>query len=469
KEAVNSQPSHTKGYSLITLINDSGVITPVTSLNITSNRITIDKSTLLAKSPSSINKDWIIGGSTGNELLDHHLEPFLTFIGVKRKNDKQVNMLDCILANLCAAINSNSQLLYSRNKSNGDYLNTIRAIDYLESKGLIINVIGKANEYQGNSSWMIPTQKLVAEIEAAKVRVALKKDYSMVIVRDKDGNEKQLSRFKTRQPALLRSLSNPVQDYNAMWLDHSATYLGRYITPFCRRIFNVDLSHGGRFYGGSHLVMPKAERQLIKIDDQDTIEPDFKAMHYCLIYARAGIQLNPLLDDPYSIDGYTRATIKLASLVLLNSSDLARFKANITKSGSPENKAVMAQYEADYKRFIMRSSQGLETKQPVKPKVSEGFISGMPDHIKGDDLLAAILAKHSPIAHFFGSDRIGLKLQLTDSQIMASVISQLAAVNVPLLPIHDSIRVKATDCQAAVRAMKAAYRAITGFEAVVEE
>lgn len=468
KMRVTAQPSDTNGYSLNVSINCSGVLPPHSQLNIVSNRIHIDKGTFLAKKPNSINKDWNIGSNTGNELLDRHIPLFLKFINAKRVTKTKVNLLDCVLANLLNAYNTNSQLLYSRMSGNNkDYRAILQIVDYLESYNLIFDVIGKANEYQGNSSWMIPTDKLKHEFELSRVRVELNKDASMVIIRDKLGNEKQLSRIKTRSPLKLKKVSNPVQNYNQTWLEHEATLFGKYLVPYCRRIFNETLDYGGRFYGASHLILPKNVREQILIDNEPTIEPDFKALHYSLLYAQVGIQLNPLNDDPYTIDGFDRTTAKLASLVLLNSEDLGRFKANVTKSGNPLNKEAMNKYKEERSLFIKRSSQGLETKQPHKPNVAKGFIFGMPDNIKGADLFNAIAGRHQAISHLFGTEKIGVKLQNIDSNIMAACIQQLAALDIPVLPVHDSLRCKVSDCDTVMGAMSRAYKSIVGFEGCI--
>lgn len=467
KSAVNGQPLQDVACSQSVLVNDIGEVKSYTRLDITNNRIEIDKGTFLAKNPNSINKDWNIGGHTGNELLDRYIEPFFEFIGAKRVDKSKVKMLDCVLANLLSAYNTNSQLLYSRDTKVAGIRAMKQIVDYLETNQMIVNVIGKANEYQGNSSWMVPTDKLKHEFEVSRVKVALNRDASMVIVRDKNGNEKQLNRIKTRQPLKLKEASNPTQEYNRVWLEHDVTLGGRHLVPFCRRIFNESLDYGGRFYGASHLTLPKAQREQVLIDGEPTIEPDFKAMHFTLLYAQVGIELNPMIDDPYLIDGFDRQTAKLASLVLLNSENIGRFKANITKSGNPKNKAVMEAYKADMELFIKRSSQGLPTEQPRKPAIAKGFIWGMPDDIQGGDLLNSICKRHEPIAHLFGTEKIGVSLQNIDSNIMGKTIQQLTALDIPTLPVHDSLRCKKSDCDTVINAMKLAYKAVTGFEGCV--
>ncbi|MGL6124682.1 MAG: hypothetical protein ACRC1W_17165 [Shewanella sp.] len=440
-----------------------------TTINIINNRIEIDRGRLLARKPSSLNRDWLMnGGSTGNELLDIHSAPFLARIKAKPSTEAgKVEVLDCVMANLLAAYNTNSQLLYSRRKTGNDVRSLIQAVDYLEESNLVINVIGKANEFSGNSSWLIPTSLLRHQFEVARVRVALRKDATMVIVRDAAGNEKQLSRFKTRQPKQLREASEPVRAYNELWLNHETTLFGRHLVPFARRIFNIDLNHGGRFYGPSHQTISKAEREQILIDGEPTCEPDFKGVHFTLLYAQVGTQLNPLEDDPYCIEGFDRKTAKLASLVLLNSEDISSFKATVTRSGNPKVKADIAAYEADYELFIKRSSQGLPCTQPTKPKSAKGFIHGMPDGVNGGALYEAISKRHEAISHLFGTPNIGVRLQKMDSEIMALTLQRLADLNIPALPVHDSVRCRTSDCAAVMATMKAAYLAVTGFDGCV--
>jgi hypothetical protein len=470
KVPVNAQPLRVKASELIALINGGvvgGCSDSITSLSHIHNQIFIDRGTYLAKSPNALNYDWRIDSSTGNELLDLHVEMFFLFINAKRKTKVKVEMLDCVLANLFSAYNTNSQLLYSRDKNNKDYRTTIQVVDYLVANELVVNVNGKANEYQGNRSWMVATDKLIREFEKAKVKVALSNDASMVIVRDKKGNDKELNRIKTRQPLKLKEVSNPVQDYNRLWLSHDVTLGGKHIVPFCRRIFNESLDYGGRFYGASHLVIPSAEREHILIDEQPTIEPDFKSLHFTLLYAQVGIQLDPLNDDPYLVDGFDRKTIKLASLVLLNSENIPAFKGNITKSGNPKNKQVIAEYRKALELFILRSSQGLEAKEPRKPQIMKGFIDGMPDRIDGETLYTALCERHHAIAHLFGTEKIGVRLQNIDSQIMAKTIAQLTALDIPVLPVHDSLRCKVSDCETVTQAMKQSYKSVMCFDGCV--
>tara|TARA_R110000850_G_C9986519_1_gene466536 strand:+ start:1554 stop:3038 length:1485 start_codon:yes stop_codon:yes gene_type:complete len=466
-QAINS-----KGSSLNSFISIIGTITSNTSVNIINNRVKINRGTLLAKKPNRVNQDWRTNSSTGNEFLDCHVDKLNEFTGRSRRSKKVSDLLDCILANLLNANSTSSQLLYSRNTK--DYDNrTIKDIaDYLEGNGFVVNVCGKDNEYQGNSSYMTATSKLMLEMKACRVRVMLRKDAPMIEVRAKKvdgikGKNLSIDRIKKRCKSEYDKCFSSVKAYNELWLDHEATLGDKYLIPFCTRIFNQSLDLGGRFYKASHLIIPKAHRHSILIDGCVTTEPDFKSQHYCFLYAKKGIELDPIKDDPYIISGYSRTTAKLASLVLLNSENISGFKASVTKSGSPVNKATMAQYKADYELWLKRTSQGLEFEQPRKPKIAKGFIEGMPDHIQGEHLYKSITERHSLIADLFGTDDIGGKLQKLDSDIMAMALNELAKKGVAGLPVHDSIRCKVEDEQVVINEMKAAYFAEIGLNCVI--
>jgi hypothetical protein len=461
-----------KGCSLKSLVYVLASSNPNTSLSIISNRVNINRGTLLAKNPNRLNQDWRTNSSTGNEFLDCHIDKLNEFTGRKRRSNKISMVLDCILANLLNAIGTSSQLLYSRNTANQESRTAKEIADYLESESLIINVIGCANEYQGNTSYMIPTSKLSLEMKAARVRVMLKKDISMIEVRAKKingnaGKPLSITRIKSRNKKQYEQCLSSVKAYNEFWLNHEATLSGEYLIPFCTRVFNESLDLGGRFNKASHLTLPKAHRHSILIDGCATTEPDFKSQHCCILYALVGIELDPAKDDPYIINGFDRDTAKAASLVFFNSENMKAFKRNVTKSGEPKNKIAMSNYDEERELWVKRTSQGLKYSEPTKPKFHKGFIEGMPDHIQGEDLYNSLIERHSAIKDYIGSPNIGVRLQKIDSDIMGRALINLAKQGIAGLPVHDSIRCKVEDEQVVIKEMKAAYFAEIGLNCVI--
>jgi len=63
-----------------------------------------------------------------------------------------------------------------------------------------------------------------------------------------------------------------------------------------------------------------------------------------------------------------------------------------------------------------------------------------------------------------GTEKIGVRLQNIDSQIMAKTIAQLTALDIP---VHDSLRCKVSDCEVVTQAMKQAYKSVMGFDGYV--
>jgi hypothetical protein len=147
-------------------------------------------------------------------------------------------------------------------------------------------------------------------------------------------------------------------------------------------------------------------------------------------------------------------------LQLVNVENLSAFKACITRSGDPELQRQYAQYKARRAVYDESKALGLKAIPPPKNKAFNGFIEGIPDGLNGEDLLNLLLQRHEPVAHYFGTDRIGLRLQKMDSEVMTSAIDKLKGI--PCLPVHDSIRCKVSDVGVVKSAMKSAFKEVTG-------
>ncbi|USD64511.1 hypothetical protein [Vibrio sp. SCSIO 43136] len=403
------------------------------------------------------------------EMLNFRL---MNYLERSRSAPKLKLVLDNVLAALVQAVHFDKQVLYSRRKGklNKQYKHLIEVTSFLESEGLIVNVIGANNEYQGYRSYMIPTDNFANLVSVLKVTVALLEDVPMIMVRDNEKNELPLETIPTLYPLQVYDLSQPVKAYNSLWTRHHATLDGKPLVPFVMRIFNNKLDMNGRFYAGagSHIGLKKHLRENILINGSATCEPDFKSLHICLLYAQVGIQLNPLVDDPYLIDGYERSTVKAIMLQLVNSPNLSGLKSKITRSGNVEHKAAYVKYQQDKANYERLKSQGMPTPKLDKPPFIDSFIEGLPDGINGGEFLEAFLAKHKLIADLFGSDNIGLKLQHRDSQIMSSILSQCCALDIPVLPVHDSVRCREEDLEQVVGIMLAAYKSVVGFKGCVD-
>jgi hypothetical protein len=405
-------------------------------------------------------------------LVNEFLKDFARFTKNKIRNKKRYfETFDMVLANLLLANYESSQLLLSR--QNGQHKNnnplgidnrTITLItDYLADRGLIDLHIGRRNKDDKNSSWCIPLPSLIAILDRYDAKIRLHEKTQLAVVRDGDKNAIPMYTDRNKRLALIR-YGKPVAQHYETWLNHTATLDGRYLLPWLRRLFNWNMDLGGRFYG-HYQQIPSADRKRILIDGERTVELDYKSVHIALLYALEGL---PVTTDPYVIDGHAdkRQTFKSIILRLVNSDDLGSFKANITRSGNPKVQQEFKTYADKRQQYEYLRALGLKATEPSKPtSIKKGFIENIPTGATGDELLALVMEKHRPIAHHFGQKNIGLKLQKQDSELIALTLNKL--VDIPCLPVHDSIRCRLSDMQLVINAMVDAFRELHGQNIVV--
>ena len=406
-------------------------------------------------------------------LVNEFLKDFkrLTKINIRNKG-KYFAAFDMVLANLFQADYESTQLLLSR--QNGQYPKdnpagidnrTIASVtDYLADRGLIDLHIGRRSKDDKNSSWCLPLPALVAILDRYDARIRLHEKTQLAVVRDGDKNPIKVYTNKKKRLALAR-YGKPVAQHYRTWLSHTATLDGRYLLPWLRRLFNWNMDLGGRFYG-HYQQIPSEDRKRILIDGERTVELDYKAIHFALLYALEGL---PVTTDPYVIDGHAdiRSTFKAICLILVNVENVGSLKAAITVSGNAKIKQAAKEYKEKRHRYDYLRALKLKAKEPYKSEPVKNFIENIPPQAKGEELLALLLEKHEPIAHRFNTKNIGLKLQKLDSELMANVLIKLDGI--PCLPVHDSIRCKVSDMGKVRRCMIDTFRELHGQDIVVTD
>ena len=184
------------------------------------------------------------------------------------------------------------------------------------------------------------------------------------------------------------------------------------------RIFNNGRwEHGGRIYGGQWEGASKADRKGVTINGAATVELDFSGMHPHMLYSMRGLEPHA---DPYKleVDGQTI------------SRDLCK---------------------TTFQRAINGDTPGM-------PKAAKkGDPDGLPSGVSFEQFRDAYGAMHAPIADTFGTG-IGLTLQRLDSDIAMVVLADLSVGRgIPVLPIHDSFIVEASQEDVLREAMERAY------------
>jgi len=182
---------------------------------------------------------------------------------------------------------------------------------------------------------------------------------------------------------------------------------------FVVRVFNEGLAghwqRGGRFYRGWWQQIDKEDRSKIYINDQPTLEVDFKAFHPNLLSNEVGVRL---ADDPYDL-----GELKLPNFVTTKEQQRKYVKLLVLMgiNADSDKKAYQAFRNSDRKDKLGQSLTDIQLGELLK-----GFIR---KHPQFEDILCTGQA---------------LRLMNIDSQIANLVITHFTQKNIPVLCIHDS-------------------------------
>lgn len=205
---------------------------------------------------------------------------------------------------------------------------------------------------------------------------------------------------------------------------------------YLKRVFNSgSLKLGGRFYGACWQSLPKEYRPRIFIDNESTVEVDYKCLHPRLLYARDGIDFQ---DDIYHLDGIDpiyRILTKKIFLIIFNADS--------------EKKTINA----------------LKRTRILKEHLNGKFPKG----VRGYKSFIHLVEKQHPLLKKYFYKGIGLELQNIDSRIAERVMLKMIDVyNSVTLCVHDSFIVKAKYETDLIEVMKEEYTHETGFTCPVE-
>ncbi len=218
------------------------------------------------------------------------------------------------------------------------------------------------------------------------------------------------------------------------WMRVTARYLANVDDPEERlvageeatqlyRIFKGDWRSGGRLYGGWWINLPKAERELLTIDDEPVAERDYARLHPTLLFARH----DRILDhDIYTVDGFS----------------------------GPE---VRELGKRTFNRLINRTSP-----KPLQLVSTALDRAQLPPDSRFSTYVAKFAAQLGPVMEWFGSGE-GLRLQREDSDLAVAVLQRLLDAGVLALPVHDSFIVARRHEAQLVDAMEQAFNNRYGF------
>jgi hypothetical protein len=266
---------------------------------------------------------------------------------------------------------------------------------------------------------------------------------SVIEIRNKEGVAVTKNLDKPRQ-ALLKMLNS----YNEKSRNFKLQSQGREFDIQLKKVYNhSSFDKGGRSYviGKGSELMKKIARQELTIDGESVVEIDFKSLHPRLVAEIIGVTL-PDDFDPYGIklEGYDddclRAICKLLVLCIFNASSEASAIAAVRK----ELSTLCEDDEKKVKTLDYWKEQGwvpeiIELKQ-----------------------ISKLLKEHNNYAVQYMFTGYGMDLQNLDSRIMDCVVEHFTMVDEFVLPIHDSIVIRESLGDEAIRIMRVAYKQVMG-------
>ena len=182
---------------------------------------------------------------------------------------------------------------------------------------------------------------------------------------------------------------------------------------FVVRVFNDGLNghwkRGGRFYRGWWQQIDKEDRSKIYINDQPTLEVDFKAFHPNLLSNELGVRL---ADDPYDL-----GVLILPDVVTTKEQQRAYVKL-----------LVLMGINADSDKKAFQAFRNDDRQDKVANSLT---------NIQLTALLDAFIDKHPQFDGVLNTGQ-ALRLMNIDSQIANMVIDQFTQKDIPVLCIHDS-------------------------------
>ena len=196
------------------------------------------------------------------------------------------------------------------------------------------------------------------------------------------------------------------------------------------RVFNnMSFDEGGRFYRAGYQALNEEMRSKILINESETIELDYSALHPRMIYHLEDIDYS---NDPYAIIGVEqlRKPIKKMFQMMINAKSV---------------------YQT-----VVAFEKYLDKEPAIKNIIYEKGLDGW-------ELVKIIKSYHKKIKKYFNSG-MGVKLQYTDSKIAEAILKHFTLKGIVCLCIHDSFIVPAQYADELYRVMIKEYKKEMGFE-----
>ena len=208
---------------------------------------------------------------------------------------------------------------------------------------------------------------------------------------------------------------------------------------FVRRIFSrADWNCNGRFYGGFWQQVGSEYRKDIYINDNPTVEVDYKGLHAAILSAEQG--------TVYSGDRYDLGSVVCPRL-----------------DQNQQRKAV--------KLLVLAAINAKDRKSAFAAFRQAQPTGSIEKTLKNDELsllLDTFLQQHPYLEDGICSDQ-GISLMNVDSHITNYIIKEFVRLNKPILSVHDSYIVDTKDVELLRDCMRKASLHVVGVDLAAEQ
>ena len=371
---------------------------------------------------------------------------------VRSHSFRDKECLSSVISNLITCGDGDRVILYSRetggttytyrwNKKGISNYRVVKAIDYLESIGLIFNQVSSAyqmlDDYK-KMSLCYPTADFInlfctGKDVVKKARQDQIDAYPVVILRDKEKND-----MPFRETAEVRDYIASMQLLNKSNNLFTVLHNGLAIDTEYKRIFNEgSFIYNGRMYSNNIMGIENRtskDRLKLLIDNMPVAEVDYNGLHIRLL-ADLHNETIPDGDVYYLMLPEDKRTV-------VNRKVIKQCTVNMLNVSSPM--AAMITFRKPLEDF---------------PDNTIGSPKEILEHIY------SVLGELSRDALY--KDFIGMKLCNIESRILSRVCSSFVELGLPVFPIHDSALVRQCDAELLACMMADYYRQEMNVDSVV--
>lgn len=305
----------------------------------------------------------------------------------------------------------------------------------LRDKDLIV-VVRKAKKGR-NATIYRCSDNLSDRLAAHRQRLSFKLALNDIVeVRESKGNFFGRRKKKAKIP-LSQFPSDKIEEERSR-LRRLNMYLSRYplidaagltVDTTLKRIFDGDLKHGGRLYGAFQSLREK-DRLRCTIAGQPVCEIDLKASHVSIAAALLG-HPKELPKDPYSAIPWVHTTRDRKAAKLLVQCVIHAGNGRPCQFPKLDNGASF------------RKTYGFEEKRI-------------------GDLLPGI---YEVMPFLDGSPSLTMELQYLEAEMLINALDKLRGLDIPALPIHDSLLVREADHDAVLTVLRETLKSHLGIHA----